>query len=258
MLRFRSISFCMLVALGCAVISLSLGSRLRAADPQPAPTARGPLPPPGFIDACLDLIRDGRYAEAQARLAPVAADHPGWGRIHFYLGLAYHKDQLYGRARPLFERSIELEPDYRPATFYLGWALYYLGEPDKARQRFTTFLEHRPDYADAIFALGLIDFDADDVSAAERRFRRAVEIATVAADTAVEAKSRARLADVLIRVGKLDAARAELERSVELAPHNHEAWHKLSLVHERLGDSVKAAAAREQHGKTLKHARSGS
>ena len=129
------------------------------------------------------------------------------------------------------------------------------GEPEAAQNRFEAFLKHRPDYADAIFALGLIDFDADRIDAAERRFRGAIEIAAAAKDAAVEAKSRARLADVLVRVDKLEAARAELERSVELAPHNHEAWHKLSRVHQRLGDAEKAAFARERHRETLARSR---
>lgn len=224
-------------------------------EPNGTAATRGPVPPQGYVDACVELIRQGRFAEARDRLTPIVADHPGWGRIHFYLGLAFHKEARYGEARGLFERAMELEPEYRPAVYYHGWCLYYLGELEAARTQFEAFLESRPDYADAIFALGLIDFDGDAIDAARRRFERAIQLAAAAKDAATEAKARARLADVMIRLGELKAAKIELERSLALAPHNHESWFKLSRVLQRLGEPERAEEARRKHREMLEKAR---
>lgn len=246
----RAILACSVVAL--AALAVSTASASEEGD---APAPRGPMPPPGYLDACVRLIQEGRHAEARARLEPIVADHPGWGRVHFYLGLAFHKEARYGEALPLFERATRLDPDYRPAIYYHGWCLYYLGELAAARERFEAFLRARPDYADAVFALGLIDFDRDDLESAGRRFERVIALAEAGNDTEVEAKGRARLADVLVRKGKLRPARVELERSLELAPHNHETWFKLSRVLQRLGEDEKAEEARRRHRETFEAAR---
>lgn len=208
-----------------------------------------PLPPPGFMDESLQMIRDGRLDEARTRLEPVVAIHPDWGRAHLYLGLTYHKQNRYERARELFQRSLDLEPGYHPTRVYLGWALYYLGELDASRAMFESFLEVRPDYPDAIFALALIDFDDDDLDRAIERLKTVIRLAKQ--DPQTEAKARARLADVWIRRDGWEAARDELQKSVALNPDNHEAYFKLSRVLLKLGDEDAAGDARARYEEAL-------
>ncbi len=233
---------------------LAVGNGTAATDPvtaagpaEPASAPHAPLPPPGFMDGCLKLIEQERYDEARQLLEPVVANHPGWARAQLYLALTYHKEGRYELARGLFERALAVDPEYHVAKFYYGWCLYYLGEPAAARAMFEAFLVRKPDYADAIFALALVDFDADDVESARTRLNRVIELAVAATDHATEAKARARLADVLVRVGQLAAARAELERSIELNPNNYETYFKLSRVLDRLGDGAGAERARQMH-----------
>jgi tetratricopeptide (TPR) repeat protein len=251
-------------------VLLSLGSIVAAehaaapAEAVPAPSGtraedalkpRGPLPPPGYLAACLDLIKQGRYAEARQQLQPVVADHPGWARAHFYLGLTYHRENRYAEAAELFHRALELDPLYHEPRVFHGWALYYLGRLDEARRAFESYLAAVPDYPDAIFALGLIDFDADDLESARRRFLRTIELAQTRQDAPTEAKARARLADVHVRLDQWDKAREELERSIALAPDNHEPYFKLSFVLQRLGDAAGADRARAMHRKALESKR---
>jgi len=218
---------------------------------------RAPLPPADFLPNCMKLIEQKRYAEARSLLEPVLAEHPDWPRAKFYLALTYHKENRYGAARELYERVLELDPQYHSVRLFYGWCLYYLGELGPARAMFEAFLAAKPDYPDAIFALGLIDFDSDEIESARARFLEAIELAEQKGDTRTEAKSRARLADLLVRTGKLAAARAELERSIELNPRNYEAHFKLSRVLDRLGDSAGAAAARARHQQMLERAHPG-
>jgi tetratricopeptide (TPR) repeat protein len=218
---------------------------------------RAPLPPADFLPDCMKLIQQQRYAEARSRLEPVLVDHPDWPRANFYLALTYHKENRYGAARRLYERVLQLDPEYHSVRIFYGWCLYYLGELDGARAMFEAYLAVKPEYPDAIFALGLIDFDSDEVESARGRFLEAIELAARKGDAVTEAKSRARLADVFVRSGKLDAARAELERSIELNPRNYEAHFKLSRVLDRLGDTEGAAAARARHKEMLERAHPG-
>lgn len=216
---------------------------------------RGPLPPKGFLPYCLGLMQRGRYAEARKLLTPVVADHPGWAKAHFYLALTYHKQQQYEQAAELFRRAIELDPKLGGIRYHYGWCLYYRGRPAEARDMLNAFLETKPDYPDAVFALGLIDFDDDDIASAEARFRKVINLANAAHDAPMESKARARLADVLIRSSKLDAARRELDESLRLNPDNYEVYFKLARVLQRLGETDAAKHALDMHHKVRERIR---
>ncbi|MCH7719908.1 MAG: tetratricopeptide repeat protein [Planctomycetes bacterium] len=208
---------------------------------------QGPMPPPGFLAQCIELIKHKRYAEARMRLAPVVAEHPGWARAHLYLGITYLKENRDGEARPYFERALELDPQQDATRIHYGWCLYSLGDTDAARKMFESYPQQKAGFAEASFALGLIDFDADDLDSAKVRFDNSIVLAQRLEDTRMEAKARARLADVFIRRGNLEESRTQLERSLQLNPDNYEAWFKLSRVLERLGDADGAEQARRKH-----------
>lgn len=208
---------------------------------------QGPMPPPGFLAQCIELIKHKRYAEARMRLAPVVADHPGWARAHLYLGITYLKENRDGEARPFFERALELDPQQDATRIHYGWCLYSLGETEAARKMFESYPQDKAGFAEASFALGLIDFDADDLDSAKVRLDTSIVLAQRIEDTRMEAKARARLADVFIRTDDLQDARTQLERSLRLNPDNYEVWFKLSRVLERLGDTDGAEQARRKH-----------
>jgi len=209
--------------------------------------SRGPLPPSDFLPSCLKLIGRRQTARARQLLEPVVADHPAWAKARFYLGLTFHLEKRYERAAELFKRSLELDPLYHTPRVYYGWCLYYLGDPEAAREMFESYLEVKPDDPDALFALGLMAFDADKVASAQRLFERVIVLAQTDHDAKAEARGRARLADVLMRLDMIKPARAQLDRSIVLNPDNFEVYYKLSRVLERLGEREAAQAARLEH-----------
>jgi len=201
-------------------------------------------------------MRRGRYAEARDLLQPIVAGHPGWSRAHFYLGLTYHEEHRYEQASELFRRALELDPESNAPRMFLGWSLYYLGRLEEARGMFESYLSVHPAYPDAIFALGLIDFDADLIDSARSRFEQTIRLANEKHNASTEAKARARLADVWIRNGDWQKAKADLERSIQLNPDNHETYFKLSRALQRLGDAEGAAEARRKYEEVRRRARS--
>jgi len=222
----------------------------------PAPSA-APAKKAPRLDARLTgafgLIKAGRHAEArkvaEAYLASGDASHPG--QAQFILGLSYHRERLYERARDHFARAVELEPDYVTAYFFYGFTLFNLGRLDEARQAFEKYVAEGPEEAEAIFGLGLVALEQDRVDDAERSFLRAIALAQARAPGPVIsgdaredlARYHARLADVYLRRDDLPRARAALERSVELWPEHFEPWHKLARVLRRLGDAAGADRA---------------
>jgi len=199
------------------------------------------------------LIKAGRYdaarKSAQDYLAAPGAAHPG--QAHFIAGLSYHRQRLYDSARARFAEAVSLEPGYTTTYFFYGFTLFNLGRLDEARQAFETYLERGPEDAEAVFGLGLVALEQDRVDDAEQAFLRAIaiaqgrEVGPVFSPGLREDLSRyeARLADVRLRRGDVQKARADLERSVELWPLHFEPWHKLALVLRRLGDAAGAERA---------------
>lgn len=208
------------------------------------------------------LIREGKFGEARQILESSMADSHAAARVRFLLGYSHHKEKRYAQARPYFEEVLQLGPRFQRAyvTFYFyAWCLWYLGELEGARLSFEATLEFDPSERDAHYGLGLIALERGQLEEAEARFQRSMELARTVATAApgnarVErqvhrdlAKALARLGDLELTRGRLDAAKTRLESSLELNPAGYEAWFKLYRVLTRLGDEEGAAVALRVH-----------
>ncbi len=253
--RFVGVGLRTALAMVCLTVSIQSARAQSAPAPPPSKLAPAAGPTPQEMAACLRLIGAERFDEARAMTQKLVNSYPKSSRAHLFAALAYHKDRRYQSAVPLFERALALDPkDHVVRTFY-GWCLYNLGKTDDARTMFNEFLRIQPDYADAHFAIGLLDFEADKIDAAAERFRKAIECAQKAGSRSDEAKARARLADIHIRTDKLQLAKQELKRAVQLNPDLYGAHFKLSRVLQRLGDRDGAARARVMHERVRERVR---
>jgi tetratricopeptide (TPR) repeat protein len=219
-----------------------------AAETPPAdPAPRAPVALRSELGRFFQLVDQRRTGAARVQLRKHLNLHPDDGQAEFLFGLSYHREKRYALARPYFEAALAHAPDYDTTQYFLGWALYYLGEPDAARAAFDAHLALRPDEADTHFALGLIDLDADRLDDAERRFRRSLELLGDDPERPKEiSKAHARLADVHMRRGAYEAARADLIIATALFDDHYEAYYKLFRVHMRLGDTEAAEAAQQR------------
>ncbi len=202
---------------------------------------------PGLTDA-FRLVQGGRFDDgrkaAETYLAAPAPAHPG--QAQFVIGLSFHQQRLYERAETHFARGLELEPDYVTARFFRGFALLNLGRLDEARSELEAYLSRDPDEAEARFGLGLVALEQDRPDDAQRAIEQAIAAAEAKgarADRRDLARYQARLADVHLRLDRLQPARAALEKSIALNPDHFETWHKLARVLRRLGDAAGADRA---------------
>jgi tetratricopeptide (TPR) repeat protein len=195
----------------------------------------------------IGLIRQGRFGPARVRLRRHLDDYPDDGRAEFLFGLTYHRERHYGQAKPHFERSNSLDPDYAVTSYFLGWCLFYLGDLDAASAAFERHLAAAPLEGDTHFALGLIALEEGRLDDAEASFRRAIGLQEGRTDRRREiAKAHGRLADVFIDRDDLEQARSELETAIALYPDHYESHYKLFRVLTRLGDTDGAAAAQQE------------
>ncbi len=218
-------------------------------------------PPPAPVDRVRASLRAGDFPAAELAARRWSGAEPADPRATFYVGLALHKQKRHAEALVFLERADAAadaafaESPHVP--HYLGWCRYYLGDLAGARAAFEAHAAAFPEYDDTQFALGLIAFDRDEVDEAERRFRRALELLRRAggdADPATareRAKCLARLGDVALRRGDLEAAERDARAAVALWPDHHEAWAKLARVLDRQGKAAEAATARTEQQAAL-------
>lgn len=177
----------------------------------------------------------GDRSRAIAEIDQALALRPGWE-----LAALMKADQLPRGAEQLdfLKRFLAAYPQAHDVR--LGYARTLVAEKRyaEARSEFQTLLAVRPDHPDVLFAVGILSLQLNDTAEAERRLRRFVEIGRGDLDTAryylgqiadhdkrsdqalawyraVAAgehllPARIRAAQILLRQGKLDAAREEL------------------------------------------------
>lgn len=210
-----------------------------ASETAAAPIALGPQ-----LVEFATMISRQQTDVARAGLQQYVEEHAGDGQAAFLLGLTYHREKRYTLARPWFESAAGLAPDYHPIHHFHGWCLYYLGDMPGARAAFERHLDVSPGEGDSHFALGLIALDEDRLDDAQRRFLQAIELQQGNPRRQRDvSKARARVADVHIRRGDLQQARAELQLATELWPQHYTAFYKLSRVLNRLGENDSADEA---------------
>ncbi len=215
--------------------------------PKSAPPAEQTAKPVSLspeLTAAARLIADGKTDQARTRLEAHLAEHPDDGQAAFLLGLTYHRQKRYTRARPWFESAVRLAPDYHTVHHFHGWCLYYLGDMPGARAAFNRHIEAVPGEGDSHFALGLIAFNDDRLDDAQRRFARAIDLQRNKPGRRGDvAKAHARLADVHIRRDELEQAKTQLLLATSLWPQHYAAFYKLSRVLNRLGEPEAADEA---------------
>lgn len=219
------------------------------------------MPPSAAIERVRAALRAGDFLQAEEVARGWSAAEPADLRAAFFVGLSLHKQKRHAEALKFLERADAAPADAFPESphvaHYLGWCRYYLGDLAGARAALDAHAAAFPEYDDTQFALGLIAFDQDQVDEAERRFRRALELLQQAGGDAAPATARerakclARLGDVALRRGDLEAAERDARAAVALWPDHHEAWAKLARVLDRQGKAAEAATARAEQQAAL-------
>jgi tetratricopeptide (TPR) repeat protein len=127
------------------------------------------------------------------------------------------------------------------------------GDLDRAAGHFALALEFEPRLGEAENGLGLVAVRRGDWTRAEERFRDAEADALVEARAALAvdpgyADARLLTAELLLRLGRLDDARWELEKLCAAAPERADAHAASALVLARLG---RTAAAEQEARRAL-------
>lgn len=168
------------------------------------------------------------------------------GEAAFLMGWTLYGQTRYAQALPHLRAAISAGPGYPQAErafFLLGRCLQERGDLGGARAAYAADVRLIPDQGQGHFRLAQLELEAGEFGACESRARLALERFSRPRD---KAKTHALLADVAEARDDLQAARAELERCVQLFPH-YEAFYKLSRVCDHLGDHAAADRYLQEH-----------
>ena len=183
----------------------------------------------------LVLHQRGQFREAADTLALAAGPLDGDADFHANFGLALKNAGRWTRAKTEYARARSLRPDHAGATFNLALLLGEEGDPAGSVALFAQLAERSPANAEARCFLGRALKEQGRWAEARQAMHEAVRI-----DPGYDF-AWARLAELELDAGKLDAALAAAKKVAEFAPGSFDAAVAVAEVHDRRGE----AAARD-------------
>jgi tetratricopeptide (TPR) repeat protein len=132
----------------------------------------------------------------------------------------------YEQSVPMYQRAVELYPDFVVAHYNLGIALGKLGRWEEAKESLTRAIKLKPDFAAAYTARGDIDAGANDYQSAIDDYTMAIELYP---DYAAAYYKRGL---AWTSMGRLEEARQDLEDYLFYKPHDARARKRLQKLRE--------------------------
>lgn len=163
------------------------------------------------------LFADKKYQEAAgAYEKAVALSATHWG-YHLNLGLAYKRLDRCDDALAAFRKALELNPQSYSANKELGEMLAIGGDFVAAKPYYEKAVELSPDDPDAHYNLGVCLINTGESEKALDHFLKTVALDPKYADAFYQAGTAA------IGLNRIDDAVANLEKFLEVAPHDAKA-----------------------------------
>ena len=146
----------------------------------------------------------------------------------------------FGRAVPLYERVIALQPDHAEAYYKRGNALKDLGQLQPALASYDAAVEHRPDFPYAWCNRGVVQQSLGSYEAALASFDRAIELAPT------DAVAHSNRGALLQELSRWEEALASYDRVLELNPQSAQIWFHRGGVLREMGQIEAALASFRQ------------
>lgn len=195
-----------------------------------------------------DHYHAGEYEQAESYLAELAAGDAPFADVFDMLGVIYHQQGRMQDAQQMFERALDINPNYTEAALNLAVTYNDIGKYKEANALYARVMEtskNAPGQLDPFAKGKLANMHADLGAAyndlglpddAVREYERALALCPTFHDI------RTRLGTTLREAGNLNAAAREFERVREDRPSYLPARLHLGLVYYGQGRNVEAMA----------------
>jgi tetratricopeptide (TPR) repeat protein len=187
------------------------------------------------------FMKAGQHERATETYLEAVEAEPVNPSIYYFLGKAYATRGLLAESKEAMERSVALNPIYRPfAHLTLGVALVNAGSFEAAVSHFEKALAADSQLGLAAYNLGLCMMNLGRIDEAEKTFTRAEFLCKDDGDALVG------IALAYVRMGMHDRGISLAQRLLRDDPHNPEALYAVGLGLEAKGRMSEAVAYFEQ------------
>ena len=128
------------------------------------------------IKSVMNLYSSGKLNEAIAEIEKLNTDFPNVPLLFNILGACYQAKGLWQDSIVMFERAIEIKPDYAEAYFNLGVVVKETDNLDYARECYLKSIKLFPNYAAAHNNLGNIYKKLNQLTEAVKSYEKSVAI----------------------------------------------------------------------------------
>ena len=188
----------------------------RAASPEVKPMASEaqPVGAEAFIKKGDALVKEEKWAEAEALFRKAINLDPNNARLHVSLGYLLIKQKKYTEAEAEYRKAISLNPNYALAHNNLGNELRRQGKYTEAEAALRKAISLNPNYALAYTNLGYLFIKQQKYTEAEAILRKAINL------DPNNALAYNNLALALVNQQKYTEAEAGFRKAVSLDPSN--------------------------------------
>lgn len=165
----------------------------------------------------LDLLDQGRLAEALQAFQKAAELSPAQGEVRLQLGIVHARQNQWEEALAELDRARQLTPDEPRTYLYCGEVLWKLDRRPDSIARLREAIRLQPAYWEAHYRLGDELAQQGDVAAAAGEFAQVVRL------NPNYVKAHANLGVALYKLGRMNEALAQFDKVLQLDPQNRQA-----------------------------------
>ncbi|MDP8254543.1 MAG: tetratricopeptide repeat protein [Candidatus Alcyoniella australis] len=204
------------------------------------------------IKRAKEAFERGDHDSAEKLCVEIVKDHSQFADLYCLLGTIYHERTRFFEASQMFERALEINPNYLEARMNLVVAYNDLGEFEKAQEQISTIKSLAQEDGDAIDSLtknrlanmhaqtGDLYCQANLYWEGSREYEKALTLRPRFVDIKVK------LAVAFRKLGRIGEAMRQLEESLRFNPGYSSARVQLALTCHRAGADKRAIDLLEQ------------
>jgi tetratricopeptide (TPR) repeat protein len=181
------------------------------------------------------LLRTQNFRESVMVLEHARTKFPASAQVMLSLGVAYYGQRRFADSVGSLLDANRLAPEVEQPLVFLGRMLEHAGDREsEIISRFRAFARDNPSNALGWFLVG-------KAARSEADLRKAVALAPRFGEARFE------LGSVLQAQRNWAAAAEQLEAAARLSPRDPKPHYRLAQIHDRMGNTMKAEAARKRH-----------
>lgn len=187
------------------------------------------------------LIRDGRLKEARQHLELLSRANPTSHFPWYFLGVIDLEEKNEAEAARMFQRSIQLKPDFEPAYSELAVALLNQNQAKEALDALRQGLDRFPTSFRLVYLTAMAEARLEHYDRAFQAFKKAEALAADNATELLNERFYFQVGAILGQAGREEESVEYLEKAIALDPEFDEALNHLGYTWAEKGKNLDRA-----------------